>query len=103
MSVLSFSVDALDNKTNAVRMFLKAWDRAAEEINANPESFRGLLLTKIRVPGNIQQTYKIPAYPRRQIPNATQWADVIDWMMAKGLLDSTLSYRDSVTDEYLPQ
>jgi NitT/TauT family transport system substrate-binding protein len=103
VSVLSFNVNALNHKTGAVRLFLKAWDRAAAAINSNPESFRALLLEKIRVPKNIQRTYKIPTYPRRQVPDASQWADVIDWMKANDLLESAPSYGDSVTNDYLPQ
>jgi NitT/TauT family transport system substrate-binding protein len=103
VSVLSFNVKALINKPNAVRLFLKAWDRASADINANPESFRALLLKKIRVPKNIQQTYKIPPYPRREIPSAKQWADVMAWMVSKGLLDSPLPYKNSITSDFLPQ
>jgi NitT/TauT family transport system substrate-binding protein len=102
VSVLSFHINSLRNKAHAVRLFLKAWDRAAAAINKNPEAFRGLLLKKIRVPKNIQQAYKIPPYPRREVPNAGQWADVMDWMTDKGLLTSALSYDGSITAEFLP-
>ena len=60
VSVLSFSINALKNKADAVRRFLKAWDRSAAAINEKPDSFRELLLKKIRMPKNIQNTYKIP-------------------------------------------
>jgi NitT/TauT family transport system substrate-binding protein len=103
VSVLSFSINALNEKGGAVRMFLKAWDRAAAEINANPDAFRALLRKKIRIPKNIQKTYKIPPFPRHQVPNADQWADVMNWMKANGLLDSALPYEDSITSDYLPQ
>jgi NitT/TauT family transport system substrate-binding protein len=102
VSVLSFHMKTLINKPKALRLFLKAWDRAAADINANPESFRELLLKKIRVPKNVQKTYKIPPYPRREIPGADQWDDVMNWMVTKGLLDSTLPYKDSITSDYLP-
>ena len=102
VSVLSFHIDSLKNKSRQVRLFLKAWDRAAVAINKNPESYRALLLKKIRVPKNIQQSYKIPPYPRREVPTAGQWADVMNWMQEKGLLDSKLKYADSITAEYLP-
>ena len=102
VSVLSFNINSLKNKARAVRLFLKAWDRAEAAINQNPEAFRGLLLKKIRVPKNIQQTYKIPPYPRREVPTAGQWSDVMDWMMNKGLLKSALPYEDSITAEFLP-
>ena len=102
VSVLSFSIKSLKNNAHAVRLFLKAWDRAAAAINKNPESFRGLLLKKIRVPKNVQSTYQIPPYPRREVPAAGQWADVMNWMTANGLLVSELSYDDSITADYLP-
>jgi NitT/TauT family transport system substrate-binding protein len=102
VSVLSFSIQALKTKTDAVRQFLKAWNQAAEDINADPESYRSLLLQKIRVPKNIQQTYRIPPFPLREVPGAEQWADVMNWMVSKGLLTAPLSYKESITTDYLP-
>jgi len=102
VSVLSFSINALNNKAGAVRLFLKAWDRAAAEINTDPELFRALLLNKIRIPENIQNTFEIPPYPRRQVPNAGQWEDVMRWMVDKGLLSEPLPYGDSITSAFLP-
>ena len=102
VSVLSFNVAALENKPQAIRGFLKAWDRAVVQINQKPESFHDLLLKKIRVPANIRDTFKIPPYPRHRVPDASQWADVMQWMTTKGLLASPLDYNDSVTAAYLP-
>ncbi len=102
VSVLSFSTQALKTKANAIRQFLKAWNQAVQDINANPESHRPLLLQKIRVPKNIQQTYRIPPFPVREVPSADQWADVMDWMVAKGLLKAPIPYKDSITRDYLP-
>jgi NitT/TauT family transport system substrate-binding protein len=102
VSVLSFHVDAIETKTDALRQFLKAWNHAAQDINADPESFRNLLLQNIRVPKNVQQTYQIPPFPLREVPSAEQWADVMDWMVAKGLLKAPIPYKDSVTGTFLP-
>jgi NitT/TauT family transport system substrate-binding protein len=102
VSVLSFSIQALQAKATAVRHFLRAWNRAVQDINADPESFRSLLLQKIRVPKNIQQTYRIPPFPLREVPNAEQWADVMEWMVSKGLLQAPLPYEESITTDYLP-
>lgn len=102
VSVLSFSVKAIKNKGDGIRFFLKAWDRAAEKINANPEAYRPLLLKKIRVPGNVQEGYSVPRYPRREVPDLEQWADVMKWMVGKGLLTSPLPYEESVTKAFLP-
>jgi NitT/TauT family transport system substrate-binding protein len=102
ISVLSFHVGALKAKADTVRQFLQAWNQAAQDINADPESYRGLLLQKIRVPKNIQQTYRIPPFPLREIPGEESWTDVMNWMVSKGLLKARIPYKDSVTAEYLP-
>jgi NitT/TauT family transport system substrate-binding protein len=102
VSVLSFSIQALKNKTDTVRQFIKAWNQAAQDINVDPESYRRLLLQKIRVPKNIQQTYRIPPFPLREVPRSDQWADVMKWMVSKKLLKAPLPYKESVTNQYLP-
>jgi len=102
VSVLSFSVQTLKTKADAVRQFLKAWHQAAQDINADPESYRSLLLQKIRVPKNIQQTYRIPPFPLREVPSGEQWEDVMNWMVSKGLLKAPLPYKESITTDYLP-
>lgn len=102
VSVLSFSIQALQTKTNAVRQFVKAWGQAVRDINANPESYRSLLLQKIRVPKNIQQTYRIPPFPLREVPSAEQWVDVMNWMISKSLVKAPLPYKESITTQYLP-
>jgi NitT/TauT family transport system substrate-binding protein len=102
VSVLSFNIQSLKTKADAVRQFLKAWNQAAQDINTDPESYRRLLLQKIRMPKNIQQTYRIPPFPLREVPNAEQWADVMDWMVSKGLLKAPLPYKGSITTDYLP-
>lgn len=101
VSVLSFSRDSLIAKDYTVRLFLKAWDRAAARINKDPDAYRPLLLKRIRVPKNIQKTYVIPPYPPDGVPDREQWMDVIDWMIQKGLLKSSLPYNTSVTRDFL--
>ena len=102
VSVLSFSIAALKTKADAVRQFLKAWNQAVQDINADPESYRSLLLQKIRVPENIQQTYRIPQFPLGEVPGAEQWADVMNWMVSKSLVKAPLPYKESITTQYLP-
>ena len=103
VSVLTFSTVSLNNKPEAVKAFLKAWDRAAADINGAPESYRDLLLKSIRVPKNIQQTYKIPPFARGEVPSEAQWDDMMKWMVAKNLLSAPLPYAPSISTSYLPK
>lgn len=103
ISVLTFSNRVLSNRKDAVLKFMKAWDQAASDINASPEAYRDLLLKTIRVPQNIQTTFKIPMYPRKQVPEPAQWQDVMNWMISKKMLSDPLPYDDAVTKEFLPK
>jgi NitT/TauT family transport system substrate-binding protein len=99
-SVLTFSTRSLAEKKEAVRLFVRGWHRAVEDINQNPQAFRDLLLKNIRVPKNINDSFTIPRFPHAKIPDRAQWKDVIDWMMDKGLLDTPVSYDESVTGDF---
>jgi NitT/TauT family transport system substrate-binding protein len=103
VSVLSFGIQSLGRRPVEVRNFLKAWDQAVADIDARPENYRDLLLKKIRVPKNIQDTFKIPPYPRKTVPDGEQWADVMAWMVSKKLLKHPLPYQPSVTSAFLPE
>ncbi len=101
VSVLSFHVKTLKNKKEAVKLYIKAWMRAAEELNNNPESYRALMLKKNRVPGNVRDSFKIPPFPVNEIPTEEQWNDVINWMIQKNLLKETVTFRESVNHTIL--
>lgn len=103
LSVLSFSVDAIENKPEAIRRFLLAWDMAVQDLNANPEAYRALFLEKVNVPESVQETYEIPPFPRATLPTEEQWADVLDWLIEKGLLDEEVPYEGSINPAFLPE
>jgi NitT/TauT family transport system substrate-binding protein len=100
-SVLVFGVDALENKPETITKFLNAWDRAAAELNENPEAYRELLIEQGRVPESIQGNYSMPPFPRREITSQAQWADIVDWLLEKGLIDQPIAYGDVVDAGYL--
>lgn len=100
-SVVSFSTKAVKEKSEAVRKFVAAWDKAAKELNENPETFRPLMLKKIRVPKNVRDTFPLPQYPRNKNVTRQQWEDAVSWLMEKKLIKAPVSYEDSVTEEFL--
>ena len=100
-SVISFSSSAVNTKTEAVHKFMQAWDRAAADLNADPESYRELMLKKIRVPKNVQDSFMIPKMPRGKVPTREQWDDAVAWLIEKNLLNQAVSYEESVTDRFI--
>ena len=103
VSVVSFRVASIRLQPDAIRKFVKAWDLAAADINSAPENFRGLMLRHIRVPANVRNTFPIPTVSRAGVPDVKQWADAMDWMISRGLLQRPVPYTDSVTKAFLPR
>ncbi len=101
LSVISFTNALVENNPKEIAGFVRGWNRAVADLNANPESFRKLFLEKIRVPENIQNTFKIPQFPKAQIPGKEQWQDVIEWLNDKKLLDHDPGYNKSVTGLFI--
>jgi NitT/TauT family transport system substrate-binding protein len=101
ISVLSFTAVFTDNNPKAVEGFIKAWNRAVNDLNSNPAAFRELFLQKVRVPENIEKTFMIPEFPYGEIPGQDQWDDVINWLQKKEILDTSPLYGTSITDIFI--
>jgi NitT/TauT family transport system substrate-binding protein len=102
-SVLSFSTEAIQAKPSTIEKFLKAWNRAVQDLNGNPDQFSELLIEKGRVPESIQGSYRMPPFPEGEIPSQDEWRDVVDWLLEKGLIDRSLPYADSVVTDFVGQ
>lgn len=77
--------DALD----AVRA---AWNKAAESINADPESYRALLVEKANLSDVVADSYPICTYPQAELPTSDMVQPVLDWMLEKGYIATALTY-----------
>jgi len=101
-SVLAFSADALAAKPHNVAKFMRAWYKAAAEINAHPEQYKALLVKKGRVPGFIEENYRVPTYPVNLLPTEAEVKDVSAWMLSKKLITKPLDYKDIVAKDLKP-
>lgn len=101
-SILAFSTKSLAAKPGAVRAFLLAWEKAVKELNTNPDEYHGLLIEKGRVPESIQGTFQMPSFPEASVPTPEQLADVVQWALAKELIENEIPYERMVDDSYLP-
>jgi NitT/TauT family transport system substrate-binding protein len=101
-SVISFRKEFIDANPEAVRAFLSAIEEAVRMINSQPEKYSGLLAEKQLVPPPLLGEYVIPPFPTLGVPSEAEWADVLRWAKAKGLLENDISYTESVTDQFLP-
>ncbi|TWI76890.1 NitT/TauT family transport system substrate-binding protein [Desulfobotulus alkaliphilus] len=95
-SVLSFGTAIIRENRAKTQAFLSAWNRAAEDINQNPEAFRELFIQKVRTPPQVQKSYPIPPFPVAELPSQEQWQDMMNWMLGQGLVNQAMKYEDNM-------
>jgi len=101
-SNLVFSVKSLEAKPEAIRAFVESWLQAVDELNANPDKYRDLLIEKGRVPESIQGTFAMPRFPTASVPTPEQFADIVRWALEKGIIKNDVPYDRMVDTGYLP-
>lgn len=101
-SVLSFRKAVIDEHPQAIKKFLAAVEQAVEEINADPSQYADLMAELGLVPPPLQGSYIVNPFPTAGVPSQAQWDDAVDWVLDKGLIESSVDYQGSVTAEYLP-
>jgi NitT/TauT family transport system substrate-binding protein len=99
-TVLAFRQAVLDEQPEAVAAFLRAYERAVDLINADPEAYRS---TPVQVPDPVRPTFVVPQWLTARVPTAEETALVLDWMVSRGLLEAPLAYEDIVDGSFLPE
>lgn len=80
--------------TESADAVMSAWDRAVEDVNADPNSYRGVLVEQARLPEPLVETYQVNTYPLSQLPSKADVDAVLTWMNGKGYLSKEVSYED---------
>jgi NitT/TauT family transport system substrate-binding protein len=101
-SLISFRAAFAEESPQAIRSFLAAVEKAVEAINADNTRWNGLLSHKQLVPEPVIESYQIPTFPVASVPTEAQFADVLAWTQAKGLVTGDVSYAEAVDASFLP-
>lgn len=101
-SVITFSLDFVEQNGNAVEGFLAAIERAVVDINADKSAWDTLLSQQNLMPPPLLGVYTLPNYPLASVPSQGQFDDALQWVLAEGLIDSQVDYAASVDGSYLP-
>lgn len=79
-----------------IAALLKAWDKAVDDINANPDDFRQTLVAKAMLPKPLASTFQVGTYPKAAAPTSEQVQTVLDWMKTKGYLKADVKPEDLI-------
>jgi len=101
-SVLTFTERAVKEKGESIRRMLRAYARAVQDIQSDPEQFRELLETELRLPAGLTE-YSIGPFSLPQVPTEDEIQLVVAWMLEKGNLKEPVSYAELVNDDFLPE
>lgn len=96
---LLFSLEALDNKSDAIGSCVQAWQETVEVINRNPGKYQQILNEVAFVPETVN--LPVPHFPQLGLSMETSVESVIDWMLSRGLLSQRLTYEQVVETKYL--
>ena len=97
-TVLVFSQKFLDTKDAdaTLKTFFAQYNNAVDAINANPDSFRALLIKQAKLPDAIANTYQVRQYPKVSVPDSEQFESVVSWMLDKGYIKNEQSSDDLI-------
>ncbi len=101
-SLITFRKAVIDQNPQAVRAFLAAIEEAVALINADPQKYSGLMVEQKMVPAPLAESFKVPTYPLKGVPNQAQFDDALAWVKEKGYLAKDLAYGDCVNGSLLP-
>lgn len=91
-----FTGKALSEKSDDIKKFHKAYDKAVEEINNNPEIAKDILIEKIpNIKPEAKELIVLPQYKKSELPNEEYIKEIIGWT------ENTLNKSIKVTPEEL--
>ena len=95
-SVISFRKKVLDEQPQVAAQFLAAFNKAVDELNAHPETWRKLLTQYKLVPDDIAQNYPMPKFPSPGLPTKMQFDAVVKWALGRKMIDQNVDYASSM-------
>ena len=101
--VLLFTPQAMQTKLPQIRAFYRAYNRAVEAVNADPDRFRRLIVSAGGFPPMVEQTMAIPRFQTARVPTEAEFNDVVGWMRDQGLLSANPRYATVVNPAALPR
>lgn len=91
-TVISFREDFLEKNPGFAESFTAAYNKSIKMINNHPEKYRSLLVSRLRLPEELKESFTIPVYNEVRVPPEKDIKRVYNWMKNKGLVEAPLEY-----------
>jgi NitT/TauT family transport system substrate-binding protein len=101
-TVIVFNRKFTKQNPSTVKAFFRAYKKAVEAINSNPDKYISQFYQIARVPEPLMGKYEMPKYPAPQPLPEKELKRAVDWMLAKDLLAARINYDDITDNRFLP-
>ena len=91
-TVIAIEDSYIEKNHENVENFINAYAEAAKRINEDKDAYRQLVLDVANVPQEMHDSYVIPNYSERNVPDEELFNRVQTWMVNKGLIDEPYDY-----------
>jgi len=92
--VMIFTGKAITEKSEAIQLFYKAYNKAVDDINKDDSLARDILISKLQLKPEIKDMITLPAYHKARVPSEDYLGNVIDWIEKTQKIDIDLKYKD---------
>jgi len=80
LDILAFTDKALDEKEESIELFIKAYAKAADELQKDPSLARDVLMESITtLPPQVRESIALPEYNNPTLPSDEFVDELIDW------------------------
>jgi NitT/TauT family transport system substrate-binding protein len=94
LGVLLFSEKSLKEKLPLIEKLYRAYWKAAQMINASPNSYRQLLVATAGFSKEAAETYRFVVYQHPRLPRPEDMRSASDWLVRKGLLTKPIALQN---------
>jgi len=99
-TVIVFRAATLTDRKAEVAAFFRAYGRAVQALNTEPDKYRQLFMETGRIPPKLAAHYPIPTYPMPAPFSRTLYEPIISWLTAKKLV-APLAYQTMVATDFM--
>ncbi len=92
--VMIFTREAVSERSEDLAAFYRAYSRAAEKINSNPDAYRDYLVEAAGVPDTLKGDFIFVTYEKPRLPEREGVEKVYTWLKERDLITSQITYSD---------
>jgi NitT/TauT family transport system substrate-binding protein len=92
LTIFAFTRAFLETHPGVAGRFLRAYKKAVESVNRQPDAFKRLLAEKTQLPPSVKDLFKVPLFPVSERPTGRDVEDVEGWLLKMRLISKPIPF-----------